>query len=97
MKKVDFVFTIGYSGPSALIDRRNAASFKNATVDELLAAGLFKAAFSTALFDENVGSQQKVLDSYNSHSQIKYHSVEQLKRAFGVYSVPSKIQKTIFV
>ena len=97
MKKMDFVFTIGYSGPSALIDKRSAQKYGHFSLEQLLEAGLFKAAFSSALFDNDETGMDKVLSNFNHKTKRAYESVEQLKRAFGVYSVPEKIHKTIFV
>ncbi|MDC7241845.1 MAG: hypothetical protein PQJ50_15940 [Spirochaetales bacterium] len=91
MKKDDFISTIGYSGVSAITDKK--LQKPGTSVDALLEKGLFKAAFSKALFEENNAEQQKVLDTYNSLSGSNYSSIEDLKRLFGVFRVPDKITR----
>jgi hypothetical protein len=91
MKKDDFVSTIGYSGISAICDKK--LQKPGTPVEKLLEDGLFKAAFSKALCDENTADQEKVLESYNRQSASEYKSIEELKRLFGVFRVPDKITK----
>lgn len=91
MKKDDFVSTIGYSGVSAICDKK--LQKPGTPVEKLLEDGLFKAAFSKALFEENTADQKKVLESYNRQSGSEYKSIEELKRLFGVFRVPDKITK----
>ena len=91
MKKDDFISTIGYSGNSAVCDKK--LQKPGTSIETLLEKGLFKAAFSKALYEENTADQEKVLDSYNKQSNSEYKSVEELKRLFGVFRVPDKITK----
>ncbi len=91
MKKDDFISTIGYSGNSAITDKK--LQKPGTSLEALLESGLFKAAFSKALFEEDAAGQQKVLEVYNSQSGSKYASIEDLKRLFGVFRVPDKITK----
>ena len=91
MKESDFVSTIGYSGVYAVCDKKLQKSGRS--VDDLLARGLFKAAFSKALYDNNPEGQEKVLQVYNDKSGSQYVSCEELKRLFGVFRVPEKITR----
>ncbi len=91
MKEQDFISTIGYSGTTAIVDkkvRREAGS-----VQTLLGKGLFKAAFSKALYNENLKEQKFVLARYNELSHGNYSSPEEIKKLFGVFVVPQGISK----
>ena len=93
----NFMFTIGYQGDSALVDRANLEKYGNMEESELLAAGLYKPAFSRALYKEDQEGMERVLSSYNSKTPQKYKNLEEIKKAFGVFSVPQNITKTIFL
>ncbi|QEN07421.1 hypothetical protein EXM22_05235 [Oceanispirochaeta crateris] len=91
MKRDDFVSTIGYSGNSAIADKK--LQKPGTPIETLLELGLYKAAFSKALYDENVHEQEMVLEAYNKASKSSYKSIEELKRLFGVFRVPDKITR----
>ena len=91
------MFTIGYQGDSALVDRSNLEKFGNLGEPELLEAGLFKPAFCRSLFNQDQDGMERVLQAYNANSSQKYKNLEEIKRAFGVFSVPENIKKTVFL
>ncbi|MDA3957783.1 hypothetical protein [Oceanispirochaeta sp.] len=91
MKKDDFVSTIGYSGDSAIVDKK--LQKPGTPIEALLEQGLYKAAFSKALHEKNLLDQEKVLEVYNLNSKSSYKSIEELKRLFGVFHVPEKITR----
>lgn len=94
MKIEEFSNTIGYSGSSSIIDRGNLKKFGRLDVKSLLEKGLYKQAFSKALFDANVDEQELVLEQYNAVCSSSYSSVEELKRLFGVFGIPKGISRT---
>jgi hypothetical protein len=87
MKREEFVFTIGYQGGVAIVDSHAFKRYKKYSTLRLLEEGLFKAAFCSALWDDNKEEQQLILDRYNEKSEHRYTSVEDLKRVFGVFEV----------
>ncbi len=91
MKKEDFVSTIGYSGITAIVDKKQKNS--KMTFEQLLEKGYFKAAFSKALYEGDIAAQERVLKAYNDLSSSSYSSLGEMKRLFGVFQVPEKITK----
>ena len=60
---------------------------------ELAEAGLFKAAFCSALYSGNDHEIQVVLEAYNKGQKTSYSTVDDLKRLFGVYEIPEIVTK----
>ena len=89
MNREEFVFTIGYQGGTAIVDSHALRRYKKYSTEQLLEEGLFKAAFCSALWDDNKAEQQLILDRYNEKSEQQYTSIEDLKRVFGVFEVTS--------
>ncbi len=93
MKREEFIFTIGYQGNTAIVDGHALKQYKNYSTQELLEKDFFKAAFCSALYTGSSDELQMVLQKYNSKSDRTYTTVEELKRLFGVFEVPSDITK----
>ncbi len=93
MKIEEFSNTIGYSGNSSIVDKSNLKQMGKMDVDALLKAGMYKQAFSKALFEDNREAMEQVLKEYNRVSGSSYSSVQELKRLFGVFTVPEGISK----
>ena len=93
MKREEFSNTIGYSGNSSIVDKSNIKKYGGMDGDALLEKGLYKQAFSKALYEDNRDEQENVLKSYNAVSGSSYSSVEELKRLFGVFIVPQDITR----
>jgi len=93
MKIEEFGNTIGYSGNTSIVDKGNLKNCGRLSIKDLLEKGLYKSAFSKALYDENREEQERVLKTYNQVSGSQYSSVEDLKRLFGVYEVPEGISR----
>ncbi len=93
MKLVEFCNTIGYSGNSAIVDKSNLKHYAKLSVDSLLEKGLYKQAFSKALFENSQEDLEKVLRDYNRVSGSSYSSVQEMKRLFGVFTVPEGISR----
>jgi len=94
MKREDFVFTIGYTGDTALVDGRAKKEYARLSVQELVEKGLWRAAFCSALFDENQDQMDLVVQEYNQKSGAHLESVIDMKRMLGVFEVPRDISKT---
>ena len=93
MKIEEFSNTIGYSGNSSIIDKGNLKKYGSMDVRQLLEKGLYKQAFSKALYSGSVEDQEAVLAGYNADCGSRYSSVEELKRLFGVFIVPEGISR----
>lgn len=89
MNREEFIFTIGYQGSTAIVDTQALKRYKKFSTEQLLEEGLFKAAFCSALWDNNGEEQELILKRYNEKSERTYASVEDLKRLFGVFEVTS--------
>ena len=97
MKRSDFLFTIGYQGDVAIVDRAAAFEYGSLNTSELIEKGLFKAAFCSALYSEDQAELVHVMESYNQLSGASYKNVEQIKRLFGVYQKPLENYKIKYI
>ena len=97
----DFVFTIGYDGPVAVIDGQAKRRYKGLSTNELIEKGLFRAAYSSAVFSENPEEIKHVVEEFNRMSAEAYPASEQSEtsgtskspstdRLFGVFKVEVK-------
>lgn len=77
------LFTIGFDGPVALIDKVASEKYGKLSTSELISHGLFRAATISALLSNNNAELQKVAIAYNNSAGTTY-SVEELPRLFGV-------------
>ena len=93
MKLEEFSNTIGYSGNSSIVDKSNVNQYRKLSVDDLLEKGLYKQAFSKALFEDNQAELEKILSEYNRICGSSYSSVQEMKRLFGVFTVPEGISR----
>ena len=93
MKREDFVFSVGYDGDTAIVDSKARKRHGKLTTEQLAAEGLYKAAFCSALYSGNQEEIRSVIDAYNAGEGTTYSTADDLKRMFGVYEVPSDIQK----
>lgn len=93
MKQKDFMFTVGYNGDEAIINKQTELTGQNLSVKELVDRGMFKPALCSALKNEDKDGIQYLLDTYNKISGSTYHTDMQIMRLFGVYAEPEKISK----
>ena len=95
LSREDFVFTIGYDGPAAVVDRQAKRKYGKLSTRELAEKGLFRAAYSSALYSDNQEEQKFVADAFN---QLGRNSGEEnseadlagMNRLFGVHLVDVK-------
>lgn len=97
MKREDFIFTIGYSGMSAMVDKGGKKRFGRLSADELLEKGLYRSAFASVIYDNDKDKIEQFVGTFRSKTTIDVQSVDQLKRLFGVYRVPEGIKKVVLV
>ncbi|HDQ14113.1 MAG TPA: hypothetical protein ENN41_04780 [Sediminispirochaeta sp.] len=93
MKREDFIFTIGYSGDTALVDGRAKKEYSKLSLDQLIEKGLWRAAFCLALYDDSQEGMLKVVQGYNEKSGASLETVHDMKRMLGIFEVPEEISK----
>jgi len=85
----DFVFTIGYDGPVAVIDGHAKKRYRGLSTDALIKKGLFRAAYSSAIFSGDPKELQMVADAYGSLTGTPVN-LPSMNRLFGVFPVDVK-------
>jgi hypothetical protein len=90
LKREDFIFTIGYDGPSAVVDSQAKRRYGPLSTAELANRGLFRAAWSSAVYSGNDAEKELVLDAYNKAAGTSYKAGDPLDRLFGVFLVDVK-------
>ena len=87
LSREDFVFTIGYDGPAAVVDNQAKRKYGKLSTKELVEKGLFRAAYSSAVYSKERGELELVAEAYKSlgsHSAVELNALERL---FGVTQV----------
>jgi hypothetical protein len=90
LSREDFVFTIGYDGPSAIVDDQAKKKYGGLSTRQLAEKGLFRAAYSSAVFSRDPAEKQLVADMYNQISASSPVDPLALDRFFGVFPVEVK-------
>ena len=85
----DFVFTIGYDGPVAVVDKQAKRKYGRLSTRELAEKGLFRAAYSSAVYAGNPEELKLVADVYNtlvgkSSEAAPQVDLSSMERLFGV-------------
>jgi hypothetical protein len=90
LSREDFVFTIGYDGPSAVVDGQAKRRDGSLSTRELAEKGLFRAAYSSAVYAKNPAELETVLEFYNKAAGTSYTPSSPLDRLFGVFPIEVK-------
>jgi hypothetical protein len=90
LSREDFVFTIGYDGPAAVVDGQAKRRNGSLSTRELAEKGLFRAAYSSAVYSKAPEDLETVLEFYNKAAGTSYTSSSSLDRLFGVFPVEVK-------
>jgi hypothetical protein len=90
LSREDFVFTIGYDGPAAVVDNQAKKKYGGLSTRQLAEKGLFRAAYSSAVFSRDPAEKQFVADVYNRLSASSAIDPSALDRLFGVFLVEVK-------
>ena len=86
LSRPEFIFTIGYDGPAAVVDGQAKKSYSNLSTVELAEKGLFRAAYSSAIWSKDPKELETVAEIYNKTTG-SHVTVEALQRLFGVFAV----------
>jgi hypothetical protein len=97
MTRQEFVFTIGFQGDAAIVDSRAKRRHGRLSTMELAEKGLYRAAFCSALYS---GSTEE-MGEFVRHFAEKTHNPDltedQVKRIFGVYTVPDEVKRVVSI
>jgi len=89
LSREEFIFTIGYDGPVAVVDGQAKKQYSKLTTRELAEKGLFRAAYSSALWSKDPKEQQIVAEIYNKITGLSAEE-SSLQRFFGVFPVEAR-------
>ena len=81
----DFIFAIGFEGASAVVDGKAKKEFGKLDTMQLAEKGLYRAAFSSALYSKKPEEMKAFIEFFNAKAGTKYLEAGQLSRLFGVY------------
>jgi hypothetical protein len=87
LSREDFIFTIGYDGPAAVVDREAKRRYGSLSTRELAEKGLFRAAYSSALYSRDPGELAILVEIYNRIAGASLTVSSNLERLFGVFRV----------
>ncbi len=85
ISREDFIFTLGYDGSTAVVDGRARKDFGRLSTMELAEKGLYRAAFSSALYSGKPEEMKAFINFFNGKAGTAYEEAIQLSRLFGVY------------
>ena len=95
--RTEFVFTIGFQGDAAVVDRRAQRRYAKLATMELAGEGLYRAAFCSAIFSGDEAEMSEFVRFFAEKTGMEDLNAERLKRLFGVYTVPDEVKKIIAV
>jgi hypothetical protein len=90
LSREDFVFTIGYDGPAAVVDRQARKRYGSLSTRELAEKGFFRSAYASAVYSKDPGELAAVVEIYNRFSGAGLTVSSPLERLFGVFPVDVK-------
>ncbi|MDR1972790.1 MAG: hypothetical protein LBQ46_12820 [Treponema sp.] len=94
LNREDFIFTIGYDGPSAVVDGQAKKRYGALSTRELAERGLFRAAYASAVYGRPRGEGnpdlEVLVELYNRVSGAGLGADSPLDRLFGVFPVDVK-------
>jgi hypothetical protein len=90
LSREDFIFTIGYDGPAAVVDNQAKKRYGSLSTGELAERGLFRAAYSSAVYSKDPREMETLVETYNKTSGASLTVNSPLDRLFGVFPVDAK-------
>ena len=86
LSRGDFVFTIGYDGPKAVVDGQAKKRYSSLSTKELAEKGLYRAAYSSAIWSKDPKEMVAVVDIYNKATGSTLPEAV-FQKLFGVFPV----------
>ena len=93
LSREDFIFTIGYDGPAAVVDGQAKRRYGSLSTRDLAEKGLFRAAYSSAIWSKDPKDLETLVEVYNRLSGSSLSPDSQLERLFGVF--PIEVSRSI--
>ena len=93
LSREEFIFTIGYDGPIAIIDGKAKKRYSSLSTKELAEKGLFRAAYSSAIWSKDPKELTELIEIYNRTSLSPISTDSSLERLFGV--IPLEVKRSI--
>jgi len=90
LSRADFTFTIGYDGPLAVVDGHAKKRYGSLSTAQLAEKGLFRAAYSSAVYSGDSKEMALVIEMYNKIAGTSYGPADSLERLFGVFPIDVK-------
>lgn len=84
ISREDFMFTIGYDGETAIVDGKAKAQYGKLGTAALAEAGLFRAAFASAVYSSSEEDLKAFAAIFNAKAGTAYSTQDQFQRLFGV-------------
>ncbi len=97
MKRTEFVFTIGFQGDAAVVDRRAQKMYGSHSTMQLAEEGLYRAAFSSALYSGDSEEMRQFLDFFSQKTGLEALDEDRVKRLFGIYTVADQVKRIITI
>ena len=95
LSRENFVFTIGYDGPAAVVDGQAKRRYSSLSTKELAEKGLFRAAYSSAVWSKDPKELDTLVEVYNMVSGASVTVNSPLDRLFGVF--PIEVSRSIII
>ena len=91
LPREDFIFTIGYDGLAAVVDKRAKNKYGKLSTKELAEKGLFRPAYSSAIYSGNEEELKFVVEAFQRvTSGASTANFTAPDRLFGVFPVDVK-------
>jgi hypothetical protein len=87
VSREDFIFTVGYDGPVAVVDKQAKRRYKSLSAAELAEKGQYRAACASALWSKDPRELNTVLEIYNKNANSSLNPDISPERLFGVFLV----------
>jgi hypothetical protein len=84
ISREDFICTIGFDGSTAVVDGKAKKEYGKMSTMQLAEKGMYRAAFSSALFSGDEGELKSFIAFFNAKAGTAYAESTQLSRLFGV-------------
>ncbi len=97
MTRHEFVFTIGFQGDAAIVDKRAKRQYGRLTTMQLAEKGLYRAAFCSALYSGDKGEMSEFVRHFAEKTHNPDLTEDQVKRIFGVYTVPDEVKRVVSI
>ncbi|MDR1904435.1 MAG: hypothetical protein LBQ88_19390 [Treponema sp.] len=95
LSREDFIFTIGYDGPLAVVDSQAKRNYGKLSTRELAEKGFFRAAYASAVYSKEPSDLEAVVAAYNKAAGTSYTVNSGLDRLFGVF--PIDVQRAMIL